>query len=268
MTEEIKSLPPLPASIVKIQELCMSNDTNIEELSRVIGNDPMLSANILKSVNSPLYGMSKEISSIPQAVMLFGISMIRGFAAANAIKKAVPVDLSAYGKTIDDLSRVSMLQSRLVREWYRNVDKSMLPLLQSSAFLMELGKLVASLKVIASGEFDRFSNEIMQGKPLIEIERCYLGMSSYEIAAMMFEHWNFEALLVDTLKSVDDPSASQNPYAPVLNVVAHAINIRECLSTEGIEEALKCIELFGLDRPSFEEAVKILQSSVVNTKEG
>lgn len=36
MVNEIKSLPPLPASIVRIQELCMSTDTNIEELARVI----------------------------------------------------------------------------------------------------------------------------------------------------------------------------------------------------------------------------------------
>jgi len=212
--------------------------------------------------------MSKEISSIPQAVMLFGISMIRGFAAANAIKKAIVIDLSPYGKTIDDVSHLSTLQSALVREWYRNVDKSMLPLLQSGAFLMELGKLPAALKVIGSGEFEKFAAEMMGEKPIVEIERCYLGLSSYEIAAMMFEHWNFEALLVNTLKSIDDPSASQNPYASVLNVVAHAVNIRGCLSSEGIEEALKAIEVFGLDRPSFEQAVTTLQSSMIGTKEG
>ena len=47
MLEEIKSLPPLPISVVRIQEICMSNDTDIDELSRVIEHDPMLSANIL-----------------------------------------------------------------------------------------------------------------------------------------------------------------------------------------------------------------------------
>ncbi len=156
MVNEIKSLPPLPASIVRIQELCMSTETNIDELAHVIEGDPMLSANILKSVNSPLYGMSKEISSIHQAIMLFGISMIRGFAAANAIKKAMPIDLSSYTTTIEHLSDISTLQTALVREWYRNVDKSMLPLLQSGAFFMELGKLAASLRVIASGESERF----------------------------------------------------------------------------------------------------------------
>jgi len=259
MTEEIKSLPPLPASIVKIQELCMSNDTDIDQLSKVIESDPMLSANILKSVNSPLYGMSKEISSIPQAVMLFGISMIRGFAAANAIKKAIVIDLSPYGKTIDDLSHLSALQSALVREWYRNVDKSMLPLLQSSAFLMELGKLPASLKVIAAGEFDKFAAEMELSKPIVEIERCYLGLSSYEIAAMMFEHWNFESALTDTLRDISNPE-TKNRYAQVLNVITKAANLGDILSEKALGEAYEAIEEFGLNRSAFDEAVDTIKS--------
>lgn len=259
MIDEIKALPPLPSSVVRIQELCMSNDTNIEELSRVIENDPMLSANILKSVNSPLYGMSKEISSIPQAVMLFGISMIRGFAAANAIKKAVVIDLSPYGKTIDDISRISTMQSALVREWYRNVDKGMLPLLQSGAFLMELGKLVASLKVIGSGEFDKFSFEVEQGKPLIEIERCYLGYSSYEIAGMMFEHWNFETALTDTFKEIGN-SETKHPYAKVLSVVAKAVNLRDPMSDQSLQEAREMIEQYGLNQNAFDEAIALIKS--------
>jgi HD-like signal output (HDOD) protein len=260
MFEEIKSLPPLPASIVRIQELCMQNDTDIDELSRVIGNDPMLSANILKSVNSPLYGMSKEISSIPQAIMLFGISMIRGFAAANAIKKVIPVDLSPYGKTVDALSDISTMQSRLAREWYRNVDKTMLPLLQSSSFLMELGKFVASRRITASGELDHFSQALTQSKSLIEIEQEYLGISSYEIAAMMFEHWRFEVALVDALREISNPK-TENPYAQVLRVIVTVINLRDALSDEGLSAGFAMIEEFGLNKNAFEEAVLTLKSA-------
>jgi HD-like signal output (HDOD) protein len=203
--------------------------------------------------------MSKEIASIPQAIMLFGISMIRGFAAANAIKKTITVDLSPYGKSIEDLTGVSALQSSLVREWYRNVDKTMLPLLQSCAFLMELGKLVASLRMIESGEFERFSQEIVNGKPLIEIERCYLGLSSYEIAAMMFEHWNFEPVLVEALREISNPS-TMNPYAQVLNVLTKAVNLHDILSEEGIKEAYEAIEAFGLNASAFEEALLSIKS--------
>ncbi|MDP2850077.1 MAG: HDOD domain-containing protein [Sulfuricurvum sp.] len=260
MLEEIKSLPPLPISVVRIQELCMSHDTDIDELSRVIEHDPMLSANILKSVNSPLYGMSKEISSISKAVMLFGISMIRGFAAASAIKKSVVIDLSPYSASIDDLTTVSTLQMSLAREWYRNVDKSMLPLLQSSAFLMELGKLVASLKVISTGNLEHFLQDIAQGGSLEEVERKYLEISSYEIAAAMFEHWNFETALIETLREISNPS-TQNPHAQVLRVITQAVNLRDTFSEEGIRTALEMIEGFGLNKSAFEEAIQSVKST-------
>jgi HD-like signal output (HDOD) protein len=247
MIDEIKSLPPLPTSVIKIQEICMSSDANIEELSKVIENDPMLSANILKSVNSPLYGMSKEISSVPQAIMLFGISMIRGFAAASAIKKSVTIDLSPYGVSIDELTKVSSLQMALVREWYRNVDKSMLPLLQSCAFLMELGKIVASLKINALGNTDRFRQETLSAKSDEEAEKTILGLNSYEIAASMFEHWNFESALVDTLREINDAS-TQNKYAQVLAVITKTINLHGTFGEDGMNCAFETIEKFGLNK--------------------
>lgn len=261
MLEEIKSLPPLPDSVVKIQELCMKSDTNIDELSRVIESDPMLSANILKSVNSPLYGMSKEISSIQQATMLFGISMIRGFAAASAIKKGVTIDLRPYSVSVDDLTKVSSAQTALAREWYRNVDKSMLPLLQSCAFLMELGKLAGSLNVISKGNLDPFSGEIFQGEMLPEeVERKYLGLSSYEISAIMFEHWNFESALTDALRDISNP-ATKNPYSQALAVITKAVNLKQMFSSEGISSAEALIEKFGLNKNAFEEAVLAVKAA-------
>lgn len=260
MLEEIKSLPPLPISVVRIQELCMSHDTDIDELSRVIEHDPMLSANILKSVNSPLYGMSKEISSIHKAIMLFGIAMIRGFAAASAIKKSVTIDLGSYSATIDDLTKVSALQMALAREWYRNVDKTMLPLLQSSAFLMELGKLVASLKIIRSGNLDHFLSEIAEGESLEAVERKYIGSSSYEIAAAMFEHWNFDTALIDALREISNPS-TQNPYAQALRVISQVINFQGTFSEQGLNAAVESIEKFGLNKNAFEEAVVTVKAA-------
>lgn len=262
MLEEIKTLPPLPDSVLKIQELCMKSDTNIDELTLVIEHDPMLSANILKAVNSPLYGMSKEISSIPQAIMLFGIAMIRGFAAASAIKKTMAIDLSPYGTTIDGLTTVSSIQSALAREWYRQADKSMLPLLQSAAFLMELGKLAASMNIRKRGSTALFASEIAQGgAPIETIEKTYLGSTGYEISAAMFEHWNFEPALIDALREISNPS-TQNAYAKVLRVISNAANIKGIFSDEGMAEALHLIERFGLNKAAFEEAVLKIQSTL------
>lgn len=257
MFEEIKNFSPLPASIAAIQELCMAHDVNINALTKVIENDPMLSANILKSVNSPLYGMSKEVSSIHQAVMLFGISMIRGFAAANAIKKTLPLDLSPYNITIEKLTETSVLQLALLRNWYEIVDKQRLSSLLSATFLMELGKLVIAQKVIKSGEKEAFLAQIAEGKYLSDIEKSYTGYESYKIAAMMFEHWHFETSLIETLSSIHTPRHGEN--GEILNVISCAINVLEVLTKDSLERAYHAIETFGLDKEAFEKAVEIVK---------
>lgn len=260
MIDEIKSFPPLPASVLKIQELCRVNDVDINALTKVIKNDPMLSANILKSVNSPLYGMSKEILSIHQAVMLFGVSMIRGFAAANAIKRTFPLDLSPYGITIEKLTEASILQQALVREWYSIVDKQRLPSLLIASFLMELGKLIVAKKVIQEGRKELFLAEILGGGSLLHVEKSYISYGSYEIAGMMFKHWHFESSLIETLRTIDHPQESTN--GAILHVITRAITIRESLTPESLHDAYQGIENFRLDRESFETAVKIVKTNM------
>lgn len=264
MFDDIKSFPPLPASIAAIQKLCMEQDVDINALTKVIEEDPMLSANILKSVNSPLYGMSKEVSSVHHAVMLFGVSMIRGFAAANAIKKTLPLDLSPYNITIANLSETSVLQLALTREWYQIVDKKRLPQLLNAVFLMELGKLVISQKVIKSGESKAFLDEITQGKALSDIETSYTGYESYEVASMMFEHWNFEASLVETLRSIHSPNLGQN--GEILHVISHAITIYDVLTQGALDNAYRAIETFGLDKIAFAKAVETVKINIENQK--
>jgi len=265
MFEEIKNFPPLPASIAAIQELCMERDVNISALSKVIENDPMLTANILKSVNSPLYGMSKEVSSVHQAVMLFGVSMIRGFAVANAIKKTLPLDLSPYNITIEKLTETSALQLALLREWYGIVDKQRLPKLLSATFLMELGKLVISQKVIKAGEKKAFLDQINEGKALSDVEKSYTGHESYEIASMMFEHWHFESTLTETLRSIHSPNHGEN--GEILNVISCAITIYDVLTPESIEKAHEAIGIFGLDKEAFDKAVEVTRINLEKHKD-
>lgn len=257
MFEEIKRLPPLPSSITTIQKLCMERDVNVNALTKVIENDPMLTANILKSVNSPLYGMSKEVTSVHQSVMLFGVSMIRGFATAIAIKKTLTLDLSPYNITIEKLSETSALQLALLREWYGIVDKQRLPSLVGTTFLMELGKLIVARQVIQAGAKEAFLDQVAQGNPLSDIEKNLIGYESYEVASMMFEHWNFETLLVETLKHIHNPRHGHNEE--ILNVISHAITVHEVLTPSSLENAASALKTFGLDSVAFEKAVEAVK---------
>jgi len=72
MTEDIikkiKQLPPLPESAMKIEAVYQDPDSSFNDMVKILENDPLLTADILKAANSPLYGFSREINAISQAV--------------------------------------------------------------------------------------------------------------------------------------------------------------------------------------------------------
>ena len=78
--KRIKALPPLDDTVTKIQAICKNENSSLNDLSQIIEKDPMLTANILRSANSPLYGFSREVTTISRAVALFGMATISGFA--------------------------------------------------------------------------------------------------------------------------------------------------------------------------------------------
>ncbi|MEO1954390.1 MAG: HDOD domain-containing protein, partial [Campylobacterales bacterium] len=84
MTEEIlkkiKQLPPLPESAMQIEAVYQDPDGSFSDMVKILEKDPLLTADILKAANSPLYGFSREINAINQAVGLFGMGTVRGFA--------------------------------------------------------------------------------------------------------------------------------------------------------------------------------------------
>jgi HD-like signal output (HDOD) protein len=95
-------LPSLPAVALRIIELTANNKTTIIELADVISKDQGLSSKVLKTVNSPFYGLSKPCSTISQAIVMLGFSSVKtlalGFSLVGLLKKHTEqgFDYAAY----------------------------------------------------------------------------------------------------------------------------------------------------------------------------
>lgn len=64
---------------------------NAAKLARKIGYDPVLSARVLKIVNSPFFGVTGQVSSLPEAVMVLGFSNVRSLALAASLIGSFPM---------------------------------------------------------------------------------------------------------------------------------------------------------------------------------
>ena len=87
LVKTIESLPPLSDTTVLIQKLYAEGAENVDiiKLVRIIESDALLTANILKMINAPIYGFSTKIASVAQAVSLFGTHTVYGLVLSYAM---------------------------------------------------------------------------------------------------------------------------------------------------------------------------------------
>ena len=125
-TDALKGIhiPPQPRLLQDIQNA----GDDLEEMARLIASDPGTSAAVLKTVNSPFYGLRREISSIKQAVMLLGMdpvkNLVRGLQLrATTTAQKSKVDLGIFWDTSQDVANIAaavskQLQLNLADECY------------------------------------------------------------------------------------------------------------------------------------------------------
>lgn len=65
-------IPPLPRAALRVSELTKDLTTSSRLIAEVIGTDPVLSANIIRAANSPLFARQRPINSLLAAVTALG----------------------------------------------------------------------------------------------------------------------------------------------------------------------------------------------------
>lgn len=260
--KKIKSLPPLDDTILKIQRICTDKNSSLNDLVKVVESDPMLTANILKSSNSPLYGFSREIKNISHAISLFGMATVRGFALSSAIKQSMKINLTPYNITNGRFLEISTYQSALMFNWYTKVDHSLLDILLPASFLMEVGKVVLANILMDKNAYAPFLANIKTIRTLPELsmlEYNTYGITSEEVTAKIFEQWNLEAELVDAIRfsnNVDNAPIAIQPLARALHVVKTSVNVFDQLSLISTQNAKALVDVYGFDPILFDEAIQ------------
>lgn len=85
-------LPAPPQAALQVMRACARENINNEELSRLAESDPVLSAELLRIVNSPLFGFAGNIKSIVRAISVLGLSALRNIALCIAVRDTLKKD--------------------------------------------------------------------------------------------------------------------------------------------------------------------------------
>lgn len=253
----------------------------------MIESDVMLTVNILKMINSPYYGFKNKISSVSQAVTLFGVQKIYGLVLHFAMSNHLKADTAIYGFNNAQFNEMCILQSSLMMQWYAKVDLRDTHMLTSLALIMESGKIIVSKELHDNDYLETYREGFLTCTNIQDFEREFLGTTSYYLKAILFEHRNLKLVYAEVLKELNpntenkiakesdkatkeyvnailDPKNEKKKeieerantvvkqYAAAIDVIRTAINLKEVLIEESIKKACVIFQDMGLDTERFE----------------
>lgn len=263
LLRRVESLPPLPRTIILIEEYRRKSEKEISELHDIISKDALIVTNLLKIANSAMFGFRSKVETPLRAISLLGINFTISVAISASSQKLLVTTLAPYGLTNDNFMNSSNIASVLASLWLGKIDETIKDEIILPALLIDIGKYIIADMILNEQKEKEFKAQIEEGILSIEeVEKEFLGFSSSYVTAQIFKHWKLSPNLINSIEFVDDINSVSKEFerkAKILSVIKTVANIKEPLSEKSIKEAIIKAKEYGFD-------TKILAQTIENLK--
>ena len=189
---------PIPnKKALEVYFLSCQDNTDYSELTELIKEDPVLTAKILKLLNTPMFRTANAISSISiEALSVFGLQRIKEMALNVAVDfRDFKLQCPAFDYDIfyqDSLA--CAIATRNITSYVNNTTSEDTLFTPDEAYtvglLSQMGKL--AFAAVCPQEYNRILTEATDtGQKLCEEERKEFGIDHCEITAEMLSEWGF-----------------------------------------------------------------------------
>ncbi|MGJ0308821.1 HDOD domain-containing protein [Aliarcobacter cryaerophilus] len=263
LLRRVESLPPLPRTIILIEEYRRKSEKEISELHDIISKDALIVTNLLKIANSAMFGFRSKVETPLRAISLLGINFTISIAISASSQKLLVTTLAPYGLTNDNFMNSSNIASVLASLWLGKIDETIKDEIILPALLIDIGKYIIADMILNEQKEKEFKAQIEEGILSIEeVEKEFLGFSSSYVTAQIFKHWKLSPNLINSIEFVDDINSVSKEFerkAKILSVIKTVANIKEPLGEKSIKEGIIKAKEYGFD-------TKILAQTIENLK--
>jgi HD-like signal output (HDOD) protein len=238
----VKDLPTLPGVLQEVAILVEDPNTSTDQISKAISKDQVLSAKVLKMVNSPIYGFPGRIGSIQHALVLLGFNVIKGIIISTSVFDVMNENMKGLWEHSLGCALASSAIARAIG--CRDPEEYAV-----AGLLHDIGKVVAAVQLPESRiEIDALVKEkdISYRKAEAEV----LGFAHDRINLWLSSYWNLPPNLKEGLSYHHRPmSASLYPR------VAQVVHVADFLA-----------RLYGVGSGG-DDQVSVLDEGVLETLE-
>lgn len=217
-------LPPFSPILNRLLADLGRDDVSFGRLSDLIEKDTVIAGNILRLVNSALYGRRGTVNSVRSAVSVLGLNKLRNFVLGMSVSRMWTQ--SALPKSF---STARFNQHNVATAILADLLAQYLPVhYPEGAFVAglfhDLGKMLIAIGMRAEAE--EIHKLYKTGKmPLIECEEAVLGLNHADLSAAAVVSWNLpEPIQNAVLHHHSPPSHAPNGTIPLSRAIAVADN--------------------------------------------
>lgn len=264
---KIDSLPPLPKTIIEVEEFRKKPNKEIADLLKIIEKDALIVSTLLKISNSAMFGFRSRVETPARAVSLLGINFTISIAIAGTVQNLLKSDLEPYGVNVNDFMKASNTASILANLWLSKIDLALKEEIVLPALLQETGKFILADYIKQENLSETFKGKVDSGELIEDVERNLLGITTSQVTAQIFRHWKLSDKLVNMIENVDNISNVSDEYkkqTQILEVIKTAAYIKNPLSDENVKKAIEKASKYKLDITSLKNAITTLKDRVDN----
>jgi len=195
----VRCLPTIPHVLLEVNRMLQDYEVSNRKLQEVIEMDQVITAKLLKLVNSSFYGFRSRIVDISQALMILGFNTVR-----NSIATVATIDIFRTKEKyayfdIRDLWRHSLAVAITSRRMAEKARMAPPDDCFVAGLLHDIGKLVMEEHLS-----DLFKQVLIrqqeEGLSFFEAEKKILPIDHAIIGGHIVEKWRFPVRLVDAIR--------------------------------------------------------------------
>lgn len=225
--EAIKKVPLLSPSVSQLLSISSDPDFSLPEFVKVISHDAILTAKIIKIVNSAAYNLPVEVGTVDQAASMLGSRLIVGIALSSAGDGIMTDALAGYESHDEGVWRHDLycaIAARLIGKKARVEFKPDLAF--TGGLLHDIGKTVISSFLTDSSS--ELLSDIEQGtsNDYLAGEKSVIGLDHTEVGYEVAKSWKLPELLQNIIRYHHNPADAPEEF----KVACYAVHLGDVLA--------------------------------------